>query len=81
MTNNKGDSGSPCLTPLLHLKNLPGTPFRSTADEPDDKIQWIQDIHLSGKLKCCNISRIVECSTVSNAFSKSNLRIIASLLD
>jgi hypothetical protein len=26
-TNRSGDKGSPCQTPLLHLKGFPGTPF------------------------------------------------------
>jgi hypothetical protein len=29
-TKSKGDRGSPCLTPLLHLMGLPSTPFKST---------------------------------------------------
>jgi hypothetical protein len=34
-TKRSGDSVSPCLTPRLHLKDLPGTPFKRTAYEPE----------------------------------------------
>jgi hypothetical protein len=29
-TNMRGESGSPCRTLVLHLKNFQGTPFRRT---------------------------------------------------
>jgi hypothetical protein len=32
-TKRRGDKGSPCLTPLLHLKVAPGIPFKSIAEE------------------------------------------------
>lgn len=34
-TKTRGERGSPCLTPLLHKKGLPGIPFRSTEDSPE----------------------------------------------
>jgi hypothetical protein len=63
------------------LNDFPGTPFNKIADEPEERIACIQDNHLSGKPKCCNIWRMVVCSIVSNAFSKSNFKMIASLLE
>jgi hypothetical protein len=41
-TNSKGESGSPCRTPLLHLKYFPETPLSRTAVEAEHKIFWIQ---------------------------------------
>ncbi|WVZ51779.1 hypothetical protein U9M48_002890 [Paspalum notatum var. saurae] len=64
VTNNRGDKGSPCLTPLLRMED-------TAVDE---------DIS-SGKPVALIIEIIQECSTVSNAFAKSSLRIIISLLE
>jgi hypothetical protein len=51
-TNKRGDSGSPYRTPLLHLKNFPGVPFKRIADDPDERITCIHCSHLLGKPKC-----------------------------
>jgi len=48
-TKSKGDRGSPCLTPLLHLNYLPGVPFRRIKEKPDVKIMEIHSNHFSGK--------------------------------
>jgi hypothetical protein len=45
-TKSKGDKGSPCLTSLLQRKGFPGIPFRSTDEEPEDKMALIQEIQL-----------------------------------
>lgn len=49
ITNNRGDKGSSCLTPLLHLNGLPGTPFSTTEEEPEARargkkreLNWLQ---------------------------------------
>lgn len=34
-TNNRGDKGSPCLTPLLQWNLFPGTPLRKTEEVPE----------------------------------------------
>jgi len=82
ITNKSGDKGSPCLTPLLHLKDFPGTPLSNTADQvPEFRMFFIQFIHMLGKPKWFLISKIAWCSTVSNAFSKSSLSIMTSLLN
>ena len=39
VTNRRGDKGSPCLTPLLHLIFFPGTPFKRIEDVPDEQSQ------------------------------------------
>ena len=79
-TNRSGDNGSPCRTPRLHWNFLPGTPLRMTDEFPVDKIVLIHEIHLLGKPIRLRICVMATCSTVSNAFSKSSLRMIASLL-
>ena len=79
-TNSKGDSGFPCLTPLLHLKCFPGTPFKSIDEKPEEKILVIHYSHLSGKTNCFMIWIITLCSMVSKALAKSSVRIMISLL-
>lgn len=78
-TNRSGDNGSPC-TPRLQWNFLPGTPLRMTDEFPVDNIVLIHEIHLLGKPIRLRICVMATCSTVSNAFSKSSLRMIASLL-
>jgi hypothetical protein len=63
------------------LKDFPATPFKRIADEPEERIVLIQVCHLSGKPKFYGIWRMVTCSMVSNAFSKSSFNMMASLLD
>ena len=45
--NKYGDIGSPCLTPLRQLNNLPSIPFNQTEELPVLRLLWIQPIHLS----------------------------------
>jgi hypothetical protein len=45
----RGDKGSPCRTPLLHLNCLPETPLSSTDEDPEERMALIQDNHLSEK--------------------------------
>jgi hypothetical protein len=80
-TKRRGDRGSPWRTPLLHLKNFPGTPFNRIADDPEERTALTQFSHLSVKPMCCMTWMIDECSTVSKAFLKSNFKMIISLLD
>jgi hypothetical protein len=77
----RGDRGSPCLTPLLHLKSLPATPLSNTEDVADERMSFIHSIHLEGNPFALRIYMIAECSTRPKAFSKSNLRIMISLLE
>jgi hypothetical protein len=79
-TNRSGDNGSPCRTPRLQWNFLPCTPLRMTDEFPDDKIVLIHEIHLLGKPIRLWIYVTATCSTVSNAFSKLSLRMIASFL-
>jgi hypothetical protein len=58
-----------------------GTPLRRTDVVPEERIVATQLIHLGGKYSFSSISRMTECSIVSNAFAKSNLTITISLLD
>lgn len=73
-TKRRGDKGSPCLTPLLHLKGIPGTPFKRTAEEPEHKIALIQEIHLAENPLYCSMDKMTWYSTLSKAFSKSSFR-------
>jgi len=78
-TNNKRERGSPCLTPLLQWKVLPGTLLRRTADVPELRMELLQSIHFCPKPLYFMTSSIVLCSILSKAFSKSNLSITISL--
>lgn len=80
-TNNRGESGSPCLTPLLKGKLFPGTPFRRTAALPEERMAVTQLSHCEGNSSFNIISSITLCSIVSNAFVKSSLTITISFLD
>jgi hypothetical protein len=51
-TNKSGERGSPCLTPLLQLKGLPGFPLRRIEDVPDFNRLWIQLTHFAEKHLC-----------------------------
>src|ERR1043165_3055725 len=80
-TNSRGDKGSPCLTPLLHLNCFPGIPLRRTEDDPVASSSETQSLHFSLKPLNFKIWRIASCSMESKAFSKSILRIKRGLLD
>lgn len=80
-TNNKGDSGSPCLTPLLHEKDFPGTPFKRTEEVPDLSMTLTHSIHLLGKALNFIMSKIAWCSSLSKAFSKSNFKMTISFFE
>jgi hypothetical protein len=80
-TNKRGERGSPCLTPLLQWKVFPGTPFRRMVEIPELKIEDIHCNQVALKPLCSIICNIVWCSILSNAFSKSNLRIMSSFCD
>ena len=79
-TKSKGDRGSPCLTPLLHLNYLPGVPFKRIEEKPEVKITDIHCNHLPGKPICFMIWMTSQCSMVSKALAKSSFRIIISFL-
>ena len=81
MTNNNGESGSPCRTPDLQTKWLPGTPFKRTEEEPVDKMLLIQPVQRASKPVHCKILRMASCSSVSKAFVKSSLRRMMGHLD
>lgn len=53
-TKSRGERGSPCLTPLLQWKVLPGTPFNRTADVPELRMESIQDLHFYAKTRVCH---------------------------
>ena len=80
-TNRRGERGSPCLTPLLHLKFFHGIPFRRTAELAVLRRFCIQLTHFSENPLCFRISRIAWCSTLSKAFSKSSFRMIISFIE
>ena len=80
-TKSKGESGSPCLTPLLHWNCVPGMPFNRTEVVALSKNFLTQSIHVALKPIFSKIFRIVTCSIESKAFSKSNFKMINSLLD
>jgi hypothetical protein len=80
-TKTRGDKGSPCLTPLLQLKNFPETPWRWTVVEAELRILVTQWIQLAGRPRLDMTWMIAWCSTKSKAFSKSSFKIMISLLD
>jgi hypothetical protein len=80
-TKRRGDKGSPCLTPLKQLKVFPGIPFNNTAECPELRMLWIHPIHYSENPLCLITSKITWCSSLSKAFSISNLRTITFFLD
>jgi len=80
-TKGRGDRGSPCLTPLLDSKSLPGKPFRRTDDVPEERMSFIQWFHFPRKPLATKISKMASCSTVSKALAKSNFRRIIFLLE
>jgi hypothetical protein len=41
----RGESGSPCLTPRIHLKSFPVVPFKSTEEVPELRSSLIHMIH------------------------------------
>lgn len=63
--------GSPCRTPLLLLNQEEGLPLMSREKEPEDRQVLIQEIQMSGNQNLLRITRIVDHSIVSNAFSMS----------
>ena len=77
-TRSSGERGSPCLTPLLHLKVFPGIPLRSTDDVPDPRMFSIHFIQFDGNPLCFITSRMDWCSTLLKAFSKSSFRMTIS---
>jgi len=80
-TKSRGERGSPCLTPLLQWKVLPGTPFNRTVDVPELRMELIPDHHFMSKPLCAITSKITLCSILSKAFSKSSFRTIISFFE
>jgi len=80
-TKRSGDRGSPCHTPLLRRKGLPSIPLRRTENSPDHRMILIQFTHFSGNPLCLRTWRMTSCSTLSNAFSKSSLRMTISFFE
>lgn len=70
ITKRSGERGSPCLTPLLHSKYVPGVPFSRIEDVHVSNILLTHWVHFSLNPKCCNISRMHICSIVSKSFFK-----------
>jgi hypothetical protein len=77
-TNSNRDSGSPGMMPLLQWKTFSGVSFSKTEEVSVDKIPLTHSIHLLRNHFCLIICRITLCSTLSNAFSKSSLRMSLS---
>lgn len=73
--------GSPCRTPLLHLNSFPTVPFMRTEEVAEDRRSCAHWIHFSGNPLALNICSTTTCSIRSKAFSKSNFRMMISLLD
>lgn len=80
-TNRRGESGSPCLTPLLQIKVLPGIPLRRTEEVPDSRRLLIQLIHFWENPLCCRVSKMNWCPILSKAFSKSSFKMTISFLE
>jgi hypothetical protein len=80
-TKRSGDKGSPCLTPLLQLKEVPGTPFNRTAELAEENTICTQLSHFCGNPMLCITDKMAVYSIVSKAFSKSILRMIIYLFD
>lgn len=88
-----GKERSPCCLAALpivckkstartkRVKHFPKNPIKQIAEILELKIIFIQLSHLLGKPLLCIIYIITSCSTMLKAFSKSNLRIMISLLD
>jgi hypothetical protein len=76
-----GGEGIPLPDSPFAMKVFARNSIKRMEDCEEDRISLVHVIHLSGKSSCCSMLRIVLCSTVSKAFSKSNLRIIISCLD
>jgi hypothetical protein len=74
-TKSNGESGSPCLTPLLHLKEFPGTPLSSTEECAEEKIICIHCSHFSGNPIHFIMDIKVECSIESNVSQSQALAI------
>jgi hypothetical protein len=53
ITKMNGESGSPCLIPLLLSKKPDEDPFKRIEKVGVDKHSLIHDIHLIGNLKQC----------------------------
>jgi hypothetical protein len=80
-TKSRGDRGSPHLTPLLQLRYLPRTSFSKTEVVAELSMPLVHYSHLSLKPRCLIISRIAECSIISNALVKSSMRMTICLFD
>lgn len=81
-TNNRGDRGSPYLTPLLQLKAFLGIPLSKTIEVAEEKIFSIHEIHFCPKPLALKIVSIAWCSILSNAFYYSGVdKAILILMD
>lgn len=78
MTNNEGDKGFLCLTPLLQCKFCPETPLRRIQEITEVIILLSQSHQVAEKPILSIVPYIVLCSIVSKAFSKSSFRITIS---
>jgi hypothetical protein len=67
-TNRRGDKGSHCLTPLLHLNGCPGMPLKRIEDEPEERTTLTQEIHFSEKPLCLITCKITSYSLLSKVF-------------
>jgi hypothetical protein len=77
-----GESGSPCLTPLKHFIDLPGTPLRRTDVDAIFRMFFLPYISILAQNSLAwSIAMIALYSTLSNAFSKSIFRTIICLFD
>ena len=70
-TKMRGESGSPCLTPNLHLKLLPGTRFSSKANVLELKIWEIQPDYLRPNPFCLRL--VKPCHDLVKGSFKVNL--------
>lgn len=77
----RGESGSPCLTPLLHKNCLPGTLLSKREEKPEVKTMSIHMSNLGPNPLAAKISLMVWCPIKSKAFSKCSFKIINSFLE
>jgi hypothetical protein len=71
LTNNNGEIGSPCLTPLLQITFFPGTPFSRTEVEAECRMLSTNLTYFGPYPLALSMAMIAKYSTLLKAFSKS----------
>lgn len=79
-SKRKGDKGSPCLIPRCSFTRCEDVPIMSILADTDITRPLIHSRHFNGKFICWSFHSKNLHETLSKAFWKSNLRILASIL-